>query len=413
MEKQLIDHLFRHHYGKMVAVLTRIFGLQHLETIEDAVQDTFLSASQKWKQTQPENPEAWLTTAAKNRVLDIFRKIKAEKTRNLKLNSGLQTIAIRELFLDEEIADSQLRMIFTACHPALDAKDRIAFALKTVSGFSTKEIAASLLIKEETIKKRLVRARKRISNKGLSFEIPQGQDLQPRLATVHEVLYLIFNEGFHSNHAEILIRKELCAEAMRLIKIILESPTTRSSVGYALFALMAFHAARIDSRQDKEGNIIDLKHQDRKSWHFPLVRLGNDLMEKAVETEVFTPYHYEAAIAAEHIKAVNFEKTDWNKILHWLNRLYDINPSSLTRLNIAVVKLQLGELEAAFQAVKDLSISSLEQRAYLYYAFLSEYYVQKGQMELAHQAIDTALLQVSNKIEKQYLQQKKRLIKPM
>ena len=219
----MLDHLFRHHYGKMVSVLIRIFGLRHLETIEDAIQDTFIKAMSAWRVQKPDNPEAWLTAAAKNRVLDIFRKLKAEKQRIPNVTTGTQAIAINDLFLDTEIEDSVLRMIFTACHPKLSATDRIAFALKTISGFTTNEIASAVLTKEDTIKKRLSRARKVISRENITFEIPLGEELVERLDSVHEVLYLIFNEGFHSNRTDILVRKELCGEAMRLCKMVLKN----------------------------------------------------------------------------------------------------------------------------------------------------------------------------------------------
>ncbi|MEE9408474.1 MAG: sigma-70 family RNA polymerase sigma factor [Polaribacter sp.] len=188
METKLIDHLFRHHSGKMVSVLTRIFGLSNLEIIEDAVQDTFLKASITWRKQQPENPEAWLTKAAKNRVVDIFRKLKSEQKHFPEIKAGMSSIAINELFLDTEIEDAQLRMIFTACHPKLNAKDQIVFALKTISGFSTKEIASALLSKEETIKKRLLRARKTIKGRNLEFKIPIGIELSERIENVLKVI---------------------------------------------------------------------------------------------------------------------------------------------------------------------------------------------------------------------------------
>ena len=181
MEPKLIDHLFRHHYGKMVSVLTRIFGLSHLETIEDAVQDTFVKATLSWKKKPPQNPEAWLTKAAKNRVLDIFRKLNSERKRVPQVSASQDAMAVNDLFLDSEIADSQLRMIFTACHPSLSKSDRIAFSLRTISGFNATEIASALLSKEETIKKRLSRARKTIQKKNILFKIPVGEELPRRM----------------------------------------------------------------------------------------------------------------------------------------------------------------------------------------------------------------------------------------
>ena len=345
MENKLIDHLFRHHSGKMVSVLTRIFGLQHLDIIEDAVQDTFLKASLIWRTKQPENPEAWLTTAAKNRVLDIFRKLNTHKKHIPILTQGTDAIAINELFLDTEIEDAQLRMIFTACHPKLDPRDRISFALKTVSGFSTKEIASALLTKDDTIKKRLIRARKSIEKSNIQFNIPQGKSLPERLESVMEVLYLIFNEGFHSNSKNQIIRADLCNEAMRLCQLLLKNESIRAPEVYALFALMCFHSSRLDAKINSDNEILDLKQQDRTQWHFPLVELGNTMMNKAVETENFSCYHYEAAIAAEHLKAKTFDDTNWDKILQWYEALYRLQPMPAHLLSMAVICIQNKDYE--------------------------------------------------------------------
>ena len=407
MEPKLIDHLFRHHYGKMVSVLTRIFGLSHLETIEDAVQDTFIKATTSWKNKQPDNPEAWLTRAARNRVVDIFRKLNAEKKRIPKFSSGLEAIAINDLFLDDEIEDSQLRMIFTACHPSLKATDRISYALRTVSGFNSKEIASALLTKEDTVKKRLIRARKAIRDKNLSFQIPQGKELPLRLESVMEVLYLIFNEGFYSSKKDRLVRKELCGEAVRLCQILLKNKITRTPAAYALFALMCFHSARLDSRINSQNELLDLKNQDRSKWHFPLVELGNNAMNKAVEEGVYSCYHYEAAIAAEHLRAPHFEQTDWDKILLWYERLQDLQPMPITVLNMAVVQIQRNAFDEAFKLLQQITPDSLEQRAYLYHGSMAEFYWHKKMYSEAHKCLDSALSLVTNQFEKDYLQKKK------
>lgn len=409
----MIDHLFRHHYGKMVSVLIRIFGLAHVETIEDAVQDTFIKAMSAWRIQKPENPEAWLTAAAKNRVLDIFRKLKAEKKRIPNMTTGTQAIAINDLFLDTEIEDSVLRMIFTACHPALSATDRIAFSLKTISGFTTREIASAILTKEETIKKRLSRARKVIQNENISFEIPVGNELVNRLESVHEVLYLIFNEGFHSNRTDILVRKELCGEAMRLCKMILKNKKTRTDDGYALFALMCFHASRLDSKTNDSGEIIDLRNQDRSLWYFPLIRLGNEAMNQAVVNNCFSHYHYEASIAAEHLKAPTFETTNWQNILKWYQQMYQLRPDPMTALNMAVVHLQLKDVRAAEELFRGIDPASLEQRSYLYYGTMAEYYLMSDETEKALSCLELALGTVKNEMEKAYLLQKKKKIQSL
>jgi RNA polymerase sigma-70 factor (ECF subfamily) len=407
MEHKLVDHLFRHHSGKMVSVLTRIFGLQHLDIIEDAVQDTFIKASLSWRKQQPEYPEAWLTKAAKNRVLDIFRTLKAQKNNLPDITQGTDAIAINELFLDSEIEDAQLRMIFTACHPKLDPRDRISFALKTVSGFSTKEIASALLTKDETIKKRLARARKAIQKSDIKFNIPQGKNLQVRIESVMEVLYLIFNEGFHSNSKDQLIREDLCGEAMRLCKLLLKRKQTRLPECYALFALMCFHSARLSAKTNVNNEVLDLKQQDRALWHFPLVQLGNTMMHKAVETDDFSCYHYEAAIAAEHLRAKTFEDTNWKKILQWYEALYSLQPMPSHILTMAVICIQSKDYKQAEIYFKQLQPEDLEQRAYLYYAAKADYYAETKDLKKALQNINKALELVTNTLEKEYLQKKR------
>tara|TARA_R110002096_G_scaffold183981_1_gene362269 strand:- start:13571 stop:14824 length:1254 start_codon:yes stop_codon:yes gene_type:complete len=407
MESKIIDHLFRYHSGKMVSVLTRIFGFKHLDIIEDAIQDTFIKASISWRNKQPDNPEAWLTQAAKNRVLDIFRKLKTEQKHLPNINQGTDTIAINDLFLDTEIEDAQLRMIFTACHPKLDRRDRISFALKTVSGFSIKEISSALLTKEDTIKKRLSRARKTIQDSKLKFKIPQGNALPQRLESVMEVLYLIFNEGFHSNKQEKLIRKELCGEAIRLTQILLKNTHTRTPDVYALCALMCFHAARLETKTNTENELLDLKTQDRSQWYFPLIKLGNTMMHKAVENTEFSCYHYEAAIAAEHLKAARFEDTNWDKILYWSQCLNTLQPMPSHLLTMAVVCMQKLDYKIAKSYLNKLKPEDFEQRVYLFYGTKSDYYACTNKLDEAIKYIDLAINSVTNALEKDYLQSKK------
>ncbi len=409
-EDQMLDHLFRHHHGKMVSILTRIFGLSNLEMIEDAVQDTFITALQKWRTHKPDNPEAWLTQAAKNRAIDLLRKVKADQTRIQKMTSGPSAMVINDLFLEHEIVDSQLRMIFTACHPALKPKDQIAFALKTIAGFSTKEIASALLIKEETIKKRLTRARQNIKAHSISFQMPSKAQIPERLQRVQEVLYLIFNEGFQSNRKDRLIRKELCGEAIRLCKMILKKKHLRSGSMYALFALMCFHACRLESKTTDQGEIIDLQHQDRSKWYFPLIKVGNDAMIQAMEYEDFSTYHLEAAIAVEHLSARSFKKTNWQKILELYQRLEVIHPSPINTLNQSIVLLQLNRDQAAFQKLSSIRPQELEQRAYLFHAAMADYYLKTGRLSQSIAQIDQALEMVQNTSEKNYLVRKRILI---
>ncbi len=244
----------------MVSVLTRIFGLAHLETIEDAVQDSFYNASLKWRKRIPDNPEAWLTLSAKNRAIDLLRKIKAEKERSGKLLRSPAVVAMDDLFLEHEIEDSQLRMIFTSCNPSLKPQDQISFALKTVAGFGTKEIASALLLNVETIKKRLARARKEIKTYNIKFTVPDKYQTVERVDRVLNSIYLIFNEGFHSNQKDKIIREDLCGEELRLCQILLKRKMYRLPQVYALLGLMCFQSSRLESKISLDGNIINLKN---------------------------------------------------------------------------------------------------------------------------------------------------------
>ncbi len=406
----VIDHLFRHQFGKMVSVLCRIFGIEHLEHIEDAVQDTFAKAAISWRDGVPENPEAWLTKAAKNRAIDLFRKLKSEKRRNSYFKNSNAAIAISDLFLDNEIADSQLRMIFMACHPSLDSRDQIAFALKSIAGFSQKEIAAALLLKDETIKKRLTRARATIRKEELAFEIPQGEELVTRRVRVLEVLYLLFNEGFHSSKKDKIVRKELCGEAIRLCKIIIEHPITCNEESQALFALMCFHAARLDNKIDTLNELIDLRLQDRSKYYFPLVAIGNSFMEKATQSGHFTHYHYEAAIASEHLSAKTFEETDWKKIIFWYEKLQEISPSAFNLMNMAIVHLELDQADKTKDLLAQVESKELGQREYLFYGCMAQYYQYMNQYTQALENYTQAISLVKNDAELRYMENKRQNI---
>lgn len=407
-----VDHLFKQQYGKMVAILTRIFGLNNLELIEDAVQDTFISALKTWEKKQPDNPEAWLTTAAKNRTIDLLRKLKVDDQRLKKLNTGPSTMTLQDLFLDHEIEDSQLRMIFTACHPLLKPIDQISFALKTISGFSIKEIASALLIKHETVKKRLTRARQQIKSNNITFEIPDKKQVTERLERVHEVIYLIFTEGYHSGKQDILVRKELCGEAIRLLKLILKKPPMRSGSGYALLSLMCAHASRLDSKITPDGELVDLKNQDRSLWYKPLIELGQAALANThqYESEV-SSYHFEAAIALEHATSKSFDETNWDSIFKYYLNMNKLYPMAFTQVNMAIVRLQQKKYESAFELLNSINPDELQQREYLYYGTMADYYLAIGDKETALLHFETAIKTVSNEAEKKYLIQKQENIK--
>lgn len=407
MEHKVVDHLFRHHYGKMVAILTRFFGLSHIATIEDAVQDTFIKATSQWRTNIPDNPEAWLNRVAKNRTIDILRSLQAEKNRNLTITTGSSSLQIDELFLDHEVADSQLRMIFVACHPNLHPNEQIAFALKTISGFSTKEISAALLTKEETIAKRLSRAKKTIRDTNMQFTYPPPEAIPDRMERVMEVIYLTFNEGFHSTNQDKLIKEDLCGEAIRLCQLLLKKEQFRTGSLYALFALLCFHMSRLESKITVDNQIVSLQNQDRTKWYFPLIKMGNCAMNKAMDYDDTSVYHYEAAIASEHLNAKTFEDTNWKNILSWYEQIYGFQPTAFTLLNQAIVCLQLNDFDKTLLLLNRINVSDLGQRGYLYYGCFAEYYMKIGEKDLAISFLDISLAGTTNSLEKDFLMRKK------
>ncbi|MTI41926.1 sigma-70 family RNA polymerase sigma factor [Fulvivirga lutimaris] len=390
----------------MVAILSKIFGLTNLSLIEDAIQDTFLQAALKWRNNQPDNPEAWLTQAAKNRTVDLLRQINAQKERHDNIINGAVALEINDYFLAHEVEDSQLRMIFVACHPIFSTDEQIAFALKTISGFSLKEIAAALLQKEETIKKRLARARKKIQESNITLAYPHPNEIQSRISSVLQIIYLIFNEGFQSTKKDQLINKDLCGEALRLCKLLLIKENFRTGSLYALFALLCFHASRLEAKIESN-EIIDLKNQDRSKWHLPLIILGNDALNKANEYDDYSLYHLEAAIAAEHVRAIKFENTNWTRIIDLYDEMYKLMPSTNFILSKAIALMQVDKLKEAKSLLDKVDIEKMPHRKHLIHGAFAEYYTKKGELDSAATALDQAIEHCSNEMEKNYLIKKK------
>ncbi len=286
---QTIDHLFRHESGKMVSVLSRLLGLQNLETVHDIVQDTLLQAMNTWSYNGvPENPSAWLYRAAKNRAIDFLRRQKKFKEIAPQYSYLLQSeyslsSTVNSLFLENEIQDSQLRMMFACGHPSIAEESQIALTLKTLCGLSVNEIAKAFLTNEETITKRIYRAKEKIKSEKIELNVPQGKELPQRLDVVLKSLYLLFNEGYNSSHPDQLIREDLCQEAIRLSYLLTTHSITNLPRTNALLSLMCFQASRLQARLDDKGNIILLKYQDRSKWYKPLIEKGFMYLEMATE----------------------------------------------------------------------------------------------------------------------------------
>jgi RNA polymerase sigma-70 factor (ECF subfamily) len=388
--QQLVDHLFRHEAGKMVAILTRLFGIHNLELAEDVVQDTLHQALKDWPfGTIPDNPAAWLMTVAKRKAINIVRREKFHRNFAGDLDTLLKSewtaaYTMDQVFLDSEIADSQLRMIFTCCHPGLPGEAQIALTLKTLCGFNIAEIAAALLSTEANINKRLYRAKEKIRSEAIDFSVPAGADLSRRLDAVLLVIYLLFNEGYNSTGDNSAIRKDLCLEALRLAMLLTEGPPINEYPPLdALIALLCFHSARLDARIDSQDAIIILEDQDRSRWNAQLIGQGMQFLSRSAVGSAATAYHLEAAIAAEHCMAPDFASTNWHRIHDYYTALEQLKPSSVIKLNLAIVTGKKEGPQAAIALLHQLETHKSLENYYLLYASLGEFYFLAGRREEA------------------------------
>ena len=409
----LLDHLFRVESGKLIAVLTGVFGAHYLELAEDVVQDTLADALSVWDYKGiPQNPGAWLYTVAKNKALNIIRREKYHRKFTTEaarlLTSQWTTIpTLDHLFSQKEIADDQLRMMFTCCHPAITTDSQIALILKTLCGFSIPEIARAFLSAEDSINKRLVRARQKIRDADIAFEMPEGEGLHQRAEAVLQAIYLLFNEGYKASSGDDLIRYELCEEAIRLAEMLAVHPAIPDkSDTNALLALMLFNASRFHSRQDREGNILPMSAQDRSGWNAELIRKGFYYIGREPLPEKITPYHILAAISAHHCSSPDFASTDWASILLLYDSLVEIDPSPVVRLNRTIALSKVQGPESALDELGKIKQDPFLQSYYLYHASEAEFHMQLGQPGESAKSLRKAIDLAPLKAEKDLLEKK-------
>jgi RNA polymerase sigma-70 factor (ECF subfamily) len=338
--RSVVDRLFREESGRAVATLIRLTG--DFDLAEEAVQDAFLVALERWpRDGLPANPGAWITTTARNRAIDRLRRAKrlAEKQPTIRRQAAIDAdLAAVEPEAEDEmspIADDRLRLIFTCCHPALPIEAQVALTLRTLGGLTTPEIARAFLIPEPTLAQRLVRAKKKIRDAGIPYRVPPDHVLPERLEAVFRVLYLVFNEGYVASSGDALIRRELCAEAIRLGRVLVElMPDEPEALG--ILALMLLHDARRGARVGARGELVLLEDQDRSSWDRDRIGEGSALVERALRMRRPGPYQVQAAIAALHDEAGSAAETDWVQIALLYDRLAELDPSPVVGLNRAV-----------------------------------------------------------------------------
>ncbi|MBL7911969.1 MAG: sigma-70 family RNA polymerase sigma factor [Bacteroidia bacterium] len=408
-----VNHLFRHQSGKMVAVLTRIFGAHNLELAEDVVQETLISALEQWKiKGLPQNPEAWLFIVAKNKALNLIKKQRnqvlfGDDETKVLLNSGYTVeTTFNQLADDSLIKDDQLRMMFACCHPQISEENQITLILKTLCGFSTAEIAKAFLTSEDTISKRLYRTKEFFRENKIEFVIPNVEEIKARTSAVLNAIYLLFNEGYNSTHSEDLIRKDLLEEAVIICKLLTENDHTQLPEVNALMALMCLHAARSDSRLSREGEIILLPDQDRTKWNRALIEEGSKYFNIAASGETISSYHLEAAIAFEHCTAQSFETTNWKLILNYYELLCEIAPSPISELNKVVAVLQAQGPAKALNELNGIKEKNKLASYYLYYSLLGEIYARQYKLKEAKEEFEKALGLTRSDPEKRMLKNK-------
>jgi len=406
---RLTENLFRQEAGKLVSVLTGIFGLERLQLAEDAVQEAMVRALQTWPYYGvPKNPVAWLTQTAKNLALDTIRREKNFQEKEPQIVALIEqrageTDGGKSPTFENEIKDDRLRMIFVCCHPLIPAEAQIALALKTLCGFSPGEIAKAFLTTEAAIAKRLVRAKQRIREAQIAFEIPEGDELARRLDGVWQSLYLLFNEGYKASSGESLIREDLCREAIRLTSLLAEHPAGNKPRTHALLALMLLNAARIPSRTDDDGNLLRLQEQDRMRWDKSLIARGMFHLAQSAAGDEISEYHLQAGIAACHCAAKDYASTNWPQILEMYDRLVEFDDSPVVALNRAVALAEVHGPQAGIEAVNAIqNLQSLESY-YLLHAVLGEFESRLNHSQAAAAHFRKALQLAEIKSEQAFL----------
>lgn len=403
----VVEHLFRHEAGKMVATLTKIFGIEHLTLAEDVVQETLARAFQTWPfYGVPKNPSAWIMRASRNLALDVVRRQKVFQNKQaeiIRLMDRGPAAADEVIFSEEEIRDDRLRLMFVCCHPAIPADAQIALALKTLCAFGLTEISRAFLTTDAAIAKRITRAKQKIRQARIPFEIPSGTELAQRLESVLQSLYLLFNEGYKASTGDDLVREELCDEAIRLVELLVQHPVGNQPKTHALLALMLLNASRLPTRVDSEGNLLRLKEQDRTQWDQPMIARGMFHFAQSAAGEELSEYHLQAGIAACHCAAKDYESTDWQQILSLYDRLIEFDQSPVVALNRAVAFAKIHGPQAGITAVAAIRSSQKLKSYYLLYAVLGEFEAQLNHKKAAAEHFRRSFELAETKSERAFL----------
>jgi RNA polymerase sigma-70 factor (ECF subfamily) len=402
-EEKLIPHLFRTEYRKIVAVLCKTFGMEHIEIAEDITSDTFLQASETWGiKGLPDNPAAWLYTVAKNKARNYLKrdKILSDKIIPQIKYYTEQSEVIEIDWSEANIRDSQLQMMFAVCHPSIPVEAQIALALRILCGFGIDEIASAFLTNKETINKRLFRAKERLRSEDIDIALPPPAAISARLDIVLRTLYLLYNEGYYTSQSEKVLRRELCYEAMRLTFLLTENEQTNLPRVNALMALMSFHASRFDARTDESGNLILYDDQDESLWDIQLIQQGAYFLQQASQGSQLSKYHLEAGIAYWHTRKED-SKEKWENILQLYNQLLMLEYSPVIALNRTYALSKANGVDEAIAAAEKLQLT----QSHLYHTLLGELYKDRDK-EKALSCFSSALKLAKTQEDKQLISRK-------
>jgi RNA polymerase sigma-70 factor (ECF subfamily) len=400
-----VESVFRNESGRIIAGLIRVS--HSFDLAEEAMQDAFAAAVVSWRaEGVPANPAAWITATARRKLIDYARR---EQTRRNNEDQLLYEHVLRSHASEEEMSrpfeDDRLRLIFTCCHPAINKEAQIALTLRTLGGLTTPEIARAFLVPESTLAQRLVRAQRKIQQARIPYEVPSPDRMPERLSAVQAVLYLIFNEGYSASSGDNLVRRELCADAIRLARTLTElMPDNPESM--ALLALMLLQDSRRDARSSRDGQLVTLEEQDRSLWHLDQIAEGTRLVERALGRRNVGPYQLQAAIAAVHAEARTAEETDWKQIAALYGILNASQGSPIVSLNHAVAIAMSESLDRGLALIDDLGSTGELDSYHLYHAARADLLRRLGRNREARESYNRGLALTTNAVELRYLRRR-------